>query len=266
MLGAALWIGVSGVAAPASAVPSDPTSTSASYQVIESEVGGNGQFLSGSANYNINPNIDDGGSSLGESFVGNSASASYQTNSGFNTTAQPGLTLVVNTSLVDLGVLSLIAAKTATATFSVSNATSYGYVVQIVGQTPANNGHHLMAMTTNPEGDVSQNTVEQFGVNLVYNRSPVDPVPGSADPSCQVAGFCFGVAGNGVTGTYGTTRPYTVGGLTAKYRYVSGETVASGPRTSGQTNYTVTFLANQSPTTPAGAYSGALSIVATGTF
>jgi hypothetical protein len=267
-----LCVGMSGLSGPASAALGDPASASASYKVIESEIGGSGcanktvPACGASASYSLDPSVDDGGASLGESAVGNSASASYQTNGGFNTTAQPGLMLALSTPSVNLGVLSVAAANTATASFSVRNYTSSGYVVQIIGQTPAYAGHHLTAMTTNPAGDASQNTVEQFGLNLVFNQSPTNPVPGSANPVCQAAGYCFGVAGDGVTGTYGSTRPYTVGGVTAKYRYVSGETVASGPKSTGETDYTITFLANQSTTTPSGAYSGALSIVATGTF
>src|SRR5450756_1360143 len=95
-----LVLGWSGVAF--AFIPQDPKSVSPTYQVIESEIGGNGcannptgtssgtYLCGGSPNYSLNPTVDDGGSSLGETTVGNSGSPNYQTNSGFDTTAQPG--------------------------------------------------------------------------------------------------------------------------------------------------------------------------------
>jgi hypothetical protein len=257
--------------------PSDPLMTSTNYAVNESEVGGNGCTNGASAyqcgtstNYSLDPFTDDGGSSLGESAVGTSSSTNYSSGSGFDTTAQPGLMMIVSSTPTDLGVLSTGSANTATSTFSVRNYTSYGYVVQIVGSTPSTSGHNLAAMTTAMCGDAwgcaSAAGSEQFGLNLVANTSPSNPVVGSANPACQAAGFCSGVAGNGI-GTYGLNgvggTPYTVNG---RYRYVSGETVASGPSSSGETDYTITYLANQSLTTPSGHYSGNLDVVATGTY
>ncbi len=75
--------------------------------------------------------------------------------------------------------------------------------------------------------------------------------------------FSFGVAGDGTTGTFGTTRPYTI---SDKWRYNSGETIASSPKTSGETDYTITFLANISALTPGGAYAGNIILCATGTY
>lgn len=255
VLCAALIWGGSGVAF---ATLGDPTSSSNSYQVIEGEVGGNGQFNSSSTSYTLNPNVDDGGSSLGESAVGNSASNNYSSGAGFDTTAQPGLTLVVNTGLVDLGVLSTITASTGTATFSVKNYTSYGYVVQVIGATPTHSGHPLAALTTDT---ASAAGTEQFGINLRTNTSPTTV---GADPvQVPSSTFSYGVAGDGVTGTYGTTRPYTIPG---NFRYNSGETIASAPKSSGETDYTMTLMANISTTTPGGNYTGPLTIVATGTY
>lgn len=239
-------------------VQADPDLVSNSYRVNESMVGGTGDFNSASSSYKFSPGVDDGGSTLGDNFVGNSSSTSYQVNSGFNTTAQPALTMIVNTGSADLGALSSTVAKTATATFSVKNYTSYGYAVSIVGTAPSNSGHPLTTLATDT---ASAAGTEQFGLNLVANTSPVtfgaDPAqtPGSA--------FSYGVAGDGATGTYGTTRPYTQNG---KFRYVSGETVASSPKSSGETDYTLSFLANMSTVTPGGQYTGNLSIVATGTY
>lgn len=255
LLAATVALGLSGVA---SAALGDPTSSSTNYSVTEGEVGGNGQFNSSSTNYNINPSVDDGGSSLGESFVGAGGSTNYSSGAGFNTSASPTLTLIVNTSNVALGLLTTSAANTATATFSVINYTTYGYVASLVGSAPTNSGHALAPLTTDT---ASANNTEQFGINLRANTSPVTV---GADPVQVPSGtFSFGVAGDGITGTFGTTRPYTIPN---NYRFVSGETIASAPKSSGQTNYTVSFMANKSGSTPGGVYTGALSVVVTGTY
>ncbi len=264
MIVVALCLGVSGMA---HATLGDPTSTSTSYKVVESEIGGSGcanktvPACGGSTSYSLDPNVDDGGSTLGDTAVGNSSSTSYQTNSGFDTTAQPGLTMTVSGTPADLGALSTSAASTATATFNVKNYTAWGYAVQIIGSPPTNSGHALTAMTTTSYGDASVNNTEQFGLNLVHNTSPV--AVGTNPAQIPSSSFSYGVAGDGATGTFGTNRPYTVDG---RYRFVSGETVASAPKSSGETDYTITFLANMGPTTPGGKYSGALQIVATGTY
>ena len=254
MISVALVLGISGTA---TSTPGDPSSTSASFSIVEGEIGGNGQFNSASTNFTFNPSVDDGGSSLGETAVGNGTSTSFQTNSGFDTTAQPSLTFVVNTSTVPLGVLSTGAKTTGTATFNVKDYTSYGYVVQIVGATPSYGGHNLTALTTDT---ASSTGTEQFGINTVRNTVAAvgaDPVqvPSSA--------FSFGAAGDGFTLIYGSTRPYTI---SDKWRYVSGETIASGPKSSGETDYTMIILANISTLTPSGTYAGNISLVATGTY
>jgi hypothetical protein len=265
---------VLGWSAAVVAVSTDPTMTNGvDYSVVESEIGASGcnpasgaNFCGASGSYSLNPSIDDGGATLGEFASGFSTNgSSYSTGTGFTTTAQPGLMVTVSGTPAVLGILNTVAANTAISTFTVRDYTSSGYVVQIIGATPTYAGHSLTAMTSpatcaTSYGCASVPGSEQFGLNVVANTSPTSV---GANPVCQAAGFCFGVAGDGVTGTLGTTRPYTVDG---KYRYVSGETVASGPSSSGETDYTITFLANQGPTTVAGAYTGNLAIVATGTY
>ena len=231
--------------------------SSTNYSIIEDQIGGSGDFSSASTTYSYAPSTDDGGSSLGESAVGNSASANYQTNSGFNTTAQPSLTFVVNTANVNLGALSIAAKSTATATFNVKDYTSYGYIVQIIGSTPSYAGHSLTALATDTASSAG---TEQFGINTVLNSAAA---VGANPVQIPDATFSFGVAGDGSTGIFGTTRPYTV---PDKWRYVSGETIASGQKSSGETDYTMTFLSNISTTTPGGTYSGGISLVATGTY
>ena len=239
------------------AMRADTTQLSPSYSLNESQIGGVGDLNSSSPNYNFNPGIADGGSTLGDSFIGNSASTSYQSNGGFNTASSPTLAFTVSTSNVSLGTLSTSAIKTGTATFNVKNYTSSGYIVQIVGTAPTMGGHTLAALTTDT---ASSTGTEQFGLNTVLNS-----VAGVGANPVQVpsSSFSYGVAGDGTTGAFGSTRPYTI---SDKYRFNSGDTIASAPSSSGETDYTATFMANISNLTPGGTYQANLVLVATGTF
>lgn len=198
-----------------------------------------------------------GGSTLGDSAVGNSSSSTYQTNSGHNTADDPSLIFNVNTSSVNLGVLTTSAKSTGTATFSVEDYTSYGYVVTVAGTAPTYSGHALSSLATDTASSAG---TEQFGLNTVLNTTAgvgADPV------QVPSSSFSYGVAGDGTTGTYGTTRPYTI---SDKWRFVPGETIASSPKASGETDYTITFMANIQPLTPSGQYVGNIVLCATGTY
>lgn len=239
----------------------DSATCSLNYRINEDFIGGTGDqsSVSTGGNYKSSPFTDDGGSTLGDNAVGNSSSTSYQVNSGFNTTAQPGLTFVINTGAVNLGVLTASAKATGTATFSAKNYTSYGYAVTAVGTAPTNSGHSLTSLPSDTASSVGN---EQFGLNVVSNPSAgvgADPVQNPAGPPT----FGYGEAGDGASGVYGINRPYTI---PDQWRYVPGETVASAPRSSGETDYTMTFMANISSTTPGGTYAGNLTLICTGTY
>lgn len=241
----------------------DPMLSSSSYSVVESSLGASGDVNGTSTNYRFLPGSDDGGITLGELTTGGaSSSAGYTTQSGFNTASAPALGVTVSTATVSLGSLSTTLKSTATASFSVSNYTSYGYAVKLIGSPPSNNGHALTAMTTTSYGDASSAGTEQFGVNLVLNN-----ISGVGADPVQVPSsvFSFGQAGDWTSGgtTSGVDRPYTV---PERWRFVSGETIASGPKSSGQTNFTMTLLGNISTASPGGVYSGGLTIIVTGTY
>lgn len=235
---------------------------SSSYGMNESQIGGNGLFNSVSGHYSINPVTDDGGASLGAAAVGSGISNSYSTSAGFDTTAQPGLTFTVNGGSISLGTLLTSAAATATATFSVKDYTSSGYFVTLAGTAPANGAHALAAMGTQLSNSsscspscTSTTGTEQFGINMRANTSPAtfgaDPVP---IPSAA----------------YSLYLPSTVLPLPYRtvnsYRFFSGDEVASAPSSSGETDYTMSFLANISATTPGGQYQGNLTLIATGSY
>jgi len=211
---------------------------SSHFQIYESVVGGGGLIQENSANYQA-------GEFIGDLAIGNSASSNYQLNSGFDTTEQPALTFIVDNGGINFGSFSPAVATVATSTFQVIDYTSYGYIVQIYGNPPTNGSHVIAPMSTT---DVSQAGTEQFGINLVANASPVAI---GADPD------------NGLFGVGEASTNYSTAN---NYRYVSGETIADGPKSSGNTIYTISYIVNVTSLTPGGQYVSNQTLVCIGTY
>lgn len=221
-----------------SSVPQLTALQSPNYRFDESTLGAGGLVQSSSTSFQASNSVGDLG-------VGNAVSENFQVEAGSQTTNDPTLTVAINTSNASFGSFSATGAATATTTFSVSNYTSYGYVAQIVGTTPTNGTHALPAMTSSGP---SQTGVEQFGINLVANTSPT-----SVGANPNNGQFGFGAA----SPNYGTSN---------QYRYVSGETVAYAPKSSGTTTYTLSYLVNVSSLTPGGQYTSKQTLIVTGTY
>jgi hypothetical protein len=211
---------------------------STNYRFDETEIGNGGLVQSSSASYQSS-------SSIGDLSIGNAASTNFQIEAGSQTTADPSLSFIINNGATSLGDFSATQPAVATSTFTVSNYTSYGYIVQITGSPPSNSGHTISAMGSN---DSSHTGTEQFGINLVANTLPVSV---GANPFHGL--FAVGSA----FGNYATSN---------SYRYVSGETVASAPKSSGVTTYTLTYLVNVSPLTPGGIYTSDQTLIVVGTY
>lgn len=212
---------------------------SSHYRFDESSLGGGGLIQSNSSSF------QSAGDSIGDTAVGNSASANFQTEAGNTTTSDPTLTFAVSNGSANFGSFTASGASVTTSTFQVSNYTSYGYAVQIIGNPPSNGNHTITAMaSTGP----SQAGVEQFGINLVANTSP-----SSVGANPDHGQFGFGSA----TANYGTSN---------NYRYVSGETIATSPKSSGVTTYTISYIVNVKPLTPGGQYTGNQTLICTGTY
>lgn len=220
------------------------SSQSPNYQIDESFIGPGGNLESASPNFQTAP----GGQSIGNAGgAGDSGSTNYQAQSGATTTSDPSLACITNTSSANFGTLSSSVVATATASFSVLNYTSYGYVVQTVGTAPSNGSHTLSALASNA---ASIPGTEQFGINLVDNTSPNIGANPAQIPNSN---FSYGEAAN----NYDTPD---------SFRYVQGETIAFAPKTSGQTDYTISYITNISNTTPGGSYTGSQVLVCTGTY
>lgn len=236
------WIGVFLILAfcgvtRTTAVYADPLQ-SPNYRFDESTIGSGGLIQSSSANYQ-------GTDAVGDVAIGNAASANYQVNAGSKTTNDPTLSFSLNSGGINFGSFTASNATVTTANFSVSDYTSYGYVVQIVGNPPTNGSHTLPAMTTTGP---SQSGIEQFGINLVANTSP-----SSVGANPDNGQFGFGAA----AANYGTSN---------QYRYVSGETIAQAPKSSGLTTYTISYLVNVAGLTPGGKYTSGQTLIVTGTY
>lgn len=211
---------------------------SPSYRFDESTLGSGGFIQSSSDSYKAT-------GATGSLSVGEASSGNYTIDTGTVTSPDPTLSFKITQPNADLGRFSPGAPTTATAAFSVINYTSYGYAIQIVGNPPKYGGHTIKAMS---ETDGSVTGTEQFGINLVKNTSPVNV---GADPDNGEFGF-------------GEVAPnYRIPG---NFRYVSGETIALAPKSSGETIYTLTYLVNVAPLTPGGTYKSNQSLVITGTY
>lgn len=239
MLGVWVLVGMAADFSPQASAES----ASNNYRINESFIGPGGNLESGSANYQL----ETGQSSLGNTGVGESSSSQFSTQSGVTNTADPRLSCVVNSSALNFGALSHAATTTAMASFSVLNYTSYGYNVSILGTPPTNGGHTLNAMSSTAPSSVG---TEQFGINLKDNATPDVGTEAVQVPSGT---FSFGTAAN----NYDTPD---------QFRYVNGETIASAPKSSGQTDYTVSYIINASTTTPGGKYTGSQTLLCTGTY
>lgn len=214
----------------------DPKSSN--FQFNESSIGTGGLYDANSTNFSAM-------SSTGDIGVGNSTSTNFQVNSGTKTPRDPTLSFTVNTSSAQFGQFSPSQTKTATSTFSVSNYTTFGYVVQVSGPTPSTGQYALAGMTVTAP---SQTGIEQFGINLVANTLPVSF---GANPDNGQFGF------GSVMPNYATPN---------KYRYVSGETIAKADKDSGVTNYTISYIVNVTPLTAGGTYTSNQVLIVTGTY
>lgn len=220
-------------------------SSSTNYQVNEVMFGSGGELNACSSQYCAKE-------SLGETTVGNTKSTNYQAQGGFNTDRTPSIEFVVNAATIDLGVLKTNATATASVGFSVKSYLSDGYSVVNASDPPSYAGYTLANLTT---PTASAAGTEQFGINLVSNTTGCGaPANFGANP-VQVPSsvYSFGTVASG----YNTC---------GQFKYVKGDVIASSPRSSGETDYTVSYIFNISNTTPAGLYTFNHILVATATY
>ena len=193
---------------------------------------------------------------VGETGVGNFSSTNYQAYSGFNTTSDPYIQIVVTAQNLDLGTLNTGTTAIATGKFFVRAWNSHGYVVQTDSPPPTNSGYTLHTPTT---PTASATNTEQFGMNLVADTTPAaltSASPPSANP-VQTTTYCCTIAYGAAYGNYATTNMYT---------YNNGDIIANSTKSTSSTIYTISYIFNINGSTPGGQYVFNQSIVATGTY
>lgn len=241
-----IWLGLAGLVAPLLLVFSSTAlaqSSSTNYMVNEYFFGSGGELEACSDAYCSKQ-------SAGETAVGNTSSNLYDAQAGFNTTDEPVLEVMTSGS-VDFGVLSANETKSGSVAVQVRTYLASGYTMRITGPAPtmsSNEETHSLISPSTPTAPAAG--TEQFGVNLRANNTPsvgADPV------QVPDSSFSFGLL----------TTDYNTPDL---YMYSDGAPVAYSDSSSGQTNYTVSMIANMSNLTPAGKYTTNLSVVVTSTF
>jgi hypothetical protein len=243
-----LWLGVLLVCLwPALAQAAQ--SQSSNYGVNEVQFGAGSQLNTSSSNYRAQ-------TSLGSTANGLVKSANYWAEAGYLTPDVPFLELKVDAADVDLGTLSAVSTSTGTATFHVRAYVDSGYVVTSMNNPPTNeNGGFMAASST---ALASSPGTEQYGINLVQNLTTC-PTPAPAN---------FGtnpVQQPNNTYANGQAAPgYNTCGL---FKYVKGDIIAQTSGNGwGQTDYTISYIANIAALTKAGSYKMTQDLVAVATY
>lgn len=219
-------------------VLADPLS-SPHYTFQETSLGGTGLLGASSANYQAAGT----GSILG---LGTLNSADFILQAGNQTSGEPALTFAVTSSAVSFNApFSAGSTSTATATFQVLDYTSYGYIVQIFGTAPTY-GSYTIAPLTSPTPPSTG--IDQFGINVVANTSPAS------------------LGANPDNGQFGYGEAHTGYNTSNNYQYNSGDIIADGPKSSGLTNYTISFIVDVQGRDTAGQYTSGQVLLCTATY
>ncbi len=106
---------------------------------------------------------------LGKRGVGNTAGTTLSSSGLVLTLFEcESLTIIVNGSSANLGVLTPVTTTTYNTTFSVESYLTNGYIVTTDSNSPSMGTHNLANITT---AAASNTSVEQFGINLVANTT-----------------------------------------------------------------------------------------------
>lgn len=225
------------------AVVNAQTSSSPSYSTYEYSFGTGGDNGLSSSSYSAN-------AATGATGVGSASSTNYSAEAGSITPRDEYIEFVVSGSTVALGQQSVASTSQGTATFYVKAYVSSGYVVRNASPAPTYNGHTLAS-----PGSATASAVgtEQFGINLAANTCAlcVPSTSFGAVPVQTVDGtFSYGVAASG----YNTAN---------QYKYTNGDIIAQSTKSSGRTDFTISYILNIASNTPAGFYTMNHIMVAT---
>jgi hypothetical protein len=242
VLGFTTWV--------ATASSANAAYSSANYSANEIQFGIGGDPQQQSSSYKAQV-------SVGSTGVGDVSSTNYKAFSGFLTPNEVFLEMGIDSTSVNLGNLDPSSTRTGTAIFHVRAYLDSGYTVQTVSQPPAMTSgsatHTLCAMSSPNCNSITPTPgIEQFGINLVANTSPTTF---GANPAPQPdSNFATGQAAPAYNAA--NQFKYSVGDVIAQTN-ISGW---------GATNYTISYVANASVSTPSGSYTMIHDLVAVVTY
>lgn len=145
-------------------------------------------------------------------------------------------------SSIDLGTVTASTTGSGTSQFGVGTNSSSGYSVTVNGATLTSGSDTITANAT--QATSSQGS-EQFGLNLRDNATP------------NIGADVDGAGDGTVEANYNTAD---------QYRFVTGDAVASDGEADDFRLFTVSYIANISTATEAGAYTATMTYIATATF
>ena len=216
------------------------SSSSPNYQVDQTFFGSGGETNLQSDNFQSR-------AAVGELGIGELNSSNFRAFAGFTTTDEPYIEFVVTGNNIDLGFLDTDNVTTAQGQFYVRAWQARGYSVTSNAQPPTNiSNNHQFATPSDPV--TSQPGTEQFAINLVANT---DPNVGEDLIQNPDSTFSFGQ----VAADYATPNSFL---------YNQGDIIAFSNESTSVTLYTISYIFNISPSTPAGQYNFEHVLVATG--
>lgn len=152
------------------------------------------------------------------------------------------LTFTLAAATVPLGTVTTSSTGSGTSTMTASTNGGSGYSITVNGTTLTYGTYTIPALASQTAS--TQNS-GQFGLNLMSNTTP------------SVGSAVSGSGSGTPTGNYGTAN---------QFRFVSGDPVASASAATNSNTYTVSYIANIGGSQQAGAYSTALTYIATAQF
>lgn len=220
------------------------TSSSANYSVEESSFS-SGSGIGTSASFSSQ-------ASAGNVAVGSAFSTTYDAYAGPISPNEEYLELVVSASTISLGTLDNLATSSGSAEFYVRAYLNNTYTVQILGDEPTLTSESNDSITALAATTASIIGTEQFGINLKNNTTPDIGAEAVPQPNSTYAN---GEAAPGYD-------------VVDQFKFVQSDIIAqSGAAPAwGQTNFTISYIANISSVTEAGFYQLAHSLVVVPTF
>lgn len=209
-------------------------SSSDNYKITEWEFGSGATLDSCSEAYCSQATIGDASAALSAS------TADF----GEVKTDEPMLEVIIEPGESNLGTLSTERTATKVTSVKIRNNFEGGYTLQVVGDAPKY-GNHILNTPANPTA--SRMGTEQFGINLTANT---DPTVGSLPVQVQKEEGDQSIFGE-PTANYATPN---------LFMYQNGDVIAQNVLQMGRTDYTISMIVNIANTTPAGHYSGDLSL------